>query len=312
MTAMRRVLVTGANGFLGRPALGALLARGFEVHGVSRTPPTAQAPQGVTFHAIDLLDHAHHAELIATVRPSHLLHLAWTVTPRQFWTDLANLDWVAASLSLTRAFVAGEGRRAVFVGSCAEYDWSHSRFDERETPLKPHTLYGASKLGLSTIIEATARQTGLSTAWGRMFFLYGPGEARRRLVSDVSAGLLASETVACTLGTQERDFMHVVDAGAALAALVDSDHQGPVNIASGRTVQVKQVVETLGRLSGRPDLLQFGARPTNEAEPLRMEAATSILRDKIGFAPQYDLEDGLAQTYDWWRGRSESGNRVIE
>lgn len=307
---MRRVLVTGATGFLGRPALEALLARGFEVHGVSRTAPVNQVLQGVTFHAIDLLDHARHDELIATVRPSHLLHLAWKVTPGQFWTDLANLDWVAASLALTRAFIAGGGKRAVFVGTCAEYDWSYSRLDERKTPLKPNTLYGAAKLGLSTIIEATARQAGLSTAWGRMFFLYGPGEARRRLVSDVSAGLLAGETVACTLGTQERDFMHVVDAGSALAALVDNDHQGPVNIASGRTVQVNHVVTTLGRLSGRPELLQFGARPTNEAEPLRMEAETSTLRYKIGFVPKYDLEDGLAQTFAWWRGWNESDNRV--
>ncbi|WP_420100952.1 NAD-dependent epimerase/dehydratase family protein [Bosea sp. (in: a-proteobacteria)] len=306
MTSARRILVTGATGFLGRPACLSLRERGFEVHGVARTQPAGRWLDDVILHRADLLDTAGHAGLIEAVRPSHLLHLAWVVTPGRFWTDLGNLDWVTATLSLTRIFAENGGRRVVHVGSCAEYDWSHALLREGETPLLPHTLYGAAKLGLSTIVAELARQVGLSAAWGRMFFLYGPGEARRRLVSDVCASLLANEPIDCTLGTQLRDFMHVDDAAAALAALVDCDWNGPVNIASGETIAVREIVATLGSLAGRPELLRIGARPTNEGEPACLAAATEILREKIDFSPGFRLEEGLANTLDWWRGM-ESG-----
>lgn len=94
--------------------------------------------------------------------------------------------------------------------------------------------------------------------------------------------MMAGDPVACILGTHERDFMHVFEAGAALAVLVDSNRQGPVNLGSGGTVTVK-LVATLGRLADRPELLRFRAGPTNEGQPMRLAASTKVLREEIGF-----------------------------
>lgn len=115
-TMTGRVLVTGATGFVGRHAVPALLARGFEVHGVGRGV-------GPNQHAADLLAAEDRRALIARVRPSHLLHLAWDAEPGRYWTSEANLDWVAASLDLARLFAAAGGRRFVGIGTCAEYAW---------------------------------------------------------------------------------------------------------------------------------------------------------------------------------------------
>ena len=167
-------------------------------------------------------------------QPTHLLHLAWDARPGLFWTSTENLRWVAASLGLYLAFAASGGRRAVVAGSCAEYDWSHSELDEARTPLVPRTLYGEAKRALHTLLERAAAQSGVELAWGRLFFLYGPHEAEGRLVSDVARALLAGREARCSEGSQQRDFMHVADAGRAFAALVASDVTGPGQRRLGR------------------------------------------------------------------------------
>ena len=58
------------------------------------------------------------------LRPSHLLHFAWYVTPGKFWTSPENIDWLQASLDLVTSFLDCGGERSVIAGTCAEYDWT--------------------------------------------------------------------------------------------------------------------------------------------------------------------------------------------
>src|SRR5262245_48204662 len=111
---MTRVLVTGASGYVGRQTLEPLACLGFEVHGLARRPLAEPACQ---WHTVDLLDSAAVAAAIAAIRPSHLLHLAWTTEHGKFWTDPANEAWRAATLDLVERFIAAGGRRCVLAGS---------------------------------------------------------------------------------------------------------------------------------------------------------------------------------------------------
>jgi nucleoside-diphosphate-sugar epimerase len=293
----RRVLVTGAGGFIGRHAVPALRARGFDVATIGRRALPHLSPD-VVQHTADLLQ-PNTADVVARIGASHLLHLAWDVRPGLFWAAPENLDWVAASLLVYRGFVAGGGQRLVVAGSCAEYDWRHALLDEANTPLRPATLYGVAKHALHQMLRAAAPVTGVTLGWGRLFFVYGPHEATSRLVASVARALVRQEPALCGDGLAERDFMRAEDAGAAFAALLDSGIDDAVNVASGQCVAVAEVVRTLARLAGRPDLLRLGARPP-VAEPPRLAAATVRLR-QTGFAPAATLEQGLAATLDWWR-----------
>jgi nucleoside-diphosphate-sugar epimerase len=255
----------------------------------------------VQHHACDLLDPAASARLLAKTRPTHLLHLAWFATPGRFWTSVENVRWVEASLGLARAFHEVGGQRFVGAGSCAEYDWTSGTCDERTTRLAPATLYGASKHAVQTVLDKWGVQSGLSVGWGRLFFLYGPHEHPDRLVSSVIRALLAKREAACTLGTQVRDFQHVEDCAGALAALVDSDVRGGVNIASGRAVTIAEVVRAVADQLGASDLVRLGARATSADDPPSITADVQRLRTEVGWTDQLDLTRGLAQTIEWWR-----------
>ncbi|HXH34729.1 MAG TPA: NAD(P)-dependent oxidoreductase [Plantibacter sp.] len=299
---MKRVLLTGGTGFIGRHALAPLLARGFEVHALSRGREPGATGESVVWHDLDLRDAQATEAVVHEIRASHLLHLAWYTEHGKFWDSPENLDWVAASALLVRAFREAGGERAVLAGTCAEYDWSGDCCDER-TPLRPDTLYGASKDALRRLYGAYCRSTGLSGAWGRIFFTFGPGEQPTRVVAAVARALLAGEPVPCSSGRQFRDFLYVEDVADAFAALVAGDVTGPVDIGSGDEIALRDVLLRLERLAGREGLVRLG-EAIERPEPARIVADSERLRRDVGWQPGHTLDDALERTLGWWRSES--------
>jgi nucleoside-diphosphate-sugar epimerase len=195
-------------------------------------------------------------------------------------------------------------RRFVGVGTCYEYDWpDDAPCVEDGTPLRPHTLYDAAKAGLACVLRRYFAATGVAFAWARLFYLYGPGEDPRRFAPSVARALLRGERARCTRGEAVRDFLDVRDAGAALARLVACDYRGDVNVGSGVPTRLSEIAKGLAAAAGRPDLLDLGALPDRPDEPPFVVADVRVLRQQVGFEPQFDLEAGLRAVVEDWRRR---------
>lgn len=298
---MRRVLVTGANGFIGRHTIDDLLQRGFEVHGVSRSE---SGDDRITWHTVDLFEPDAVYQLAADVQASHLLHLAWVTTPGEYWQSPDNESWNSASNRLLAAFRDNGGEHAVLAGTCAEYDWSDGHCVEEETALRPESPYSAAKLAFRQRAFEIAHDTNLRVSWARIFFLFGAGEPRERLVPSIILPLLAGERASCSDCAQVRDYLDVRDVASALTAVVDSDYHGDVNIASGQAVALKDIVSAIGDELDAMDRIDIGARDRQPNEAPRITADTSILNNVIGWAPQHDLRTAIGETVAWWRDRA--------
>lgn len=296
---MTTVLVTGASGFVGRAAVAALLRRGAEVHAVTRH--SAKPIGSECWHTADLLDQHATRPLVHRIAPDAVLHLAWIVEHGKFWTSIDNLAWVSASALLATVAHEAGARRFVGAGTC--YRSSHPAWldcNEHSTAIRPATLYGIAKDATRRLIEGFAGQTGLSFAWARLFFLYGPCEGEHRLVPSIARALLAGEIAKCSSGKVLRDFLDVRDAGEALAAITLGTIKGPVNVGSGAATSIATVALTLGSLAGRPNLVALGALPDRPDEPPRIVADITRLRRETDAGPRCQLEAGLRAALDYW------------
>jgi nucleoside-diphosphate-sugar epimerase len=286
----RRVLVTGASGFVGRPAVAALAERGVDVHAVTLSQP-ATGPDGVEWHRCNLLEAGAARALVERVRPDELLHLAWKTGRRTLWESLENDRWQASGVELVESFAAGGGRRAVVAGTCAEYRWGGAERLREDSPLSPQSRYSAAKDGMRRQLE---RIPGVSLAWARLFFLYGPGQDAQRLVPSVIDAIQRGERPKLSEGSQRRDYLYVDDAASALVELLGAELTGPVNVASGRALSVRELVLAVADALGGRELIEFGALSAPDDAEL-VEADIERLRAAIRFAPR-DLEAGVAET----------------
>jgi nucleoside-diphosphate-sugar epimerase len=310
VSELKRVLVTGAGGFIGRASIAPLKRLGFEVHKVfsGTAAHSLAAPEGAFNHVADLLNDSQVDALLTRVAPTHLLHFAWIATPGLYWHSPDNFRWLTSSQYLLRGFRARGGVRAVMAGSSGEYDWTKASVcNETSSPMADEstalTPYAATKIALQKALAQFSRDEKLSSAWGRIFFQFGPHEHPQRLVPSVIRHLLKNQEALCTHARQIRSFLHVADVGAAFAHLLDSDVQGPVNIGSDERIALADLIDRIAREIGRPDLVRLGARSAPTEEPPLLLPDVQRLRDEVLWRPQLTLSAGLSDTIAWWRGQ---------
>lgn len=291
---MSRVLVTGASGFIGRQIVAKLATMDVEVHAVARTPIFAQ-DSPVRWYAVDLLKPRDAADLIHTIRPTHLVHAAWIATPGVYLQSPENLAWVQASIGLATAFGEAGGTRFLGVGTCAEYAPSDKILAEDSAALAPASIYGSAKLAAAHALTAAAGIHGFQFAWARLFVPYGTGDSPRRLIPSVIAALHRGEAIPTTHGNQVRDFITSVDAADQITRLLWSPASGSFNIGSGQGTPVRAVLDRIGAHFQRMDLLQYGARSPAPGEPMLLVADMEKTASALGGITAISIADGVDQ-----------------
>lgn len=298
---MMSILVTGASGFIGRAVVKALSQTNELIHAVYHEHKPVES-NSIKVHQVDLLDQAAVVRLISDVQPTHLVHLAWCAGHGTYWTDHANLDWLSSSLHLARTFVNKGGQRVLFLGTSAEYDWSGIEpLNEFTTPLNPRLLYGASKLGLYWTMRQFFEQENISWAWARLFNPYGPSESPARLIPKTCIRFLKGETVHFDNAVSLRDFLHVDDVASAIVAAILSPVNGPVNIASGESRSIRNVIESIARHYNLEHKVFFEAAGSRLPIPDSVTADVTRLREECGWSPAKSFEERLKETCEWWK-----------
>lgn len=276
-----KVLLTGGTGFVGTPVRKLLKQQGVDLSlAVYETDP--QLPEITKKYdvvRVNLLDETSRKNLLRTVQPEMLIHLAWYAAPNNFWQSPLNYDWLQASLDLFKLFADQGGKRCLITGTCAEYDWSHGGcLSEIETALAPSTFYGITKDALRRVCWSYAHLSGVSLLWCRLFWPYGPDEPEGRLFSSLQSSWREGKTAICRAGNLKRDYMHVDNIAEALVAAAFSDQEGAMNIASGRSLALGDLARNLAESLGKQDRLQIDQVTTGPGNPEEIYADVSRLR----------------------------------
>lgn len=295
--AARRVLVTGASGFIGARLCNALLALGAEVHGVSRRADPGGDPP-IRWWQADLADAQAVHRLVETVRPEIILHLAGEVVGKrdldQILPTLRGNLLSAVNLLLAAASLGC--RRVVLTGSIEE----PSQGDAAAVPSSP---YAASKLAATGYGRLFHALYGLDVVILRVFMVYGPGQKDlKKLLPYVILSLLRGETPQMSSGRRPVDWVYVDDVVEAfVAAAANVGGGGEVlEVGSGELVTVRDLIERLAPLV-RPDArLHFDTandRPLEQVRRAQIQRTTEVL----DWRPQVSLAQGLQRTVDYYR-----------
>lgn len=307
------VLVTGAAGLLGAACVHALLRRGSRVVAVVRDRD-ARSPlyqEGLIDRCVEVRAELADAErLLAAYQPDAVLHLA-----AQSQVPVANADPLStfeANLRGTWLLLEACRRAArpparVLVAS-SDKAYGRAPLPWREdTPLDPVWPYDVSKAGADLLARSYAQSFGLPVVVTRCGNLYGPGDLNfRRLVPGLSADLLAGRALVLrSSGAMTRQWLHVEDAAAAALLVLDQAaalRGQAVNAAGEERASVREVTE---RLAAAARAVGVAAGPVRTApdppgEIVHMALDCARLRS-LGWAPRWDLERGLVQTFAWYR-----------
>lgn len=267
---MKKILITGATGFVGRQIVRSLSKRNVEMTLVVRCGKEnalkniASVKKVITSQ--DIFVENRHWWKSACEEVDSVIHVAWHVEPGQYLESEKNADCLIGSIELVRGAASAKVERFVGIGTCFEYELSASRLSI-QTPLKPLTTYAAAKTSLFTFCSTYLPSRGTDFAWCRLFYLYGEGEDERRLVPYIRCKISKGEVAELTAGKQIRDYMDVSQAGDQIAEVALGTEVGPLNICSGLATTVRDIAEKIAEEYGRPDLLSFGRQDDNLSGP---------------------------------------------
>lgn len=278
------ILITGAHGFIGSH-----VARACVTNHTVLAPPRSE---------LDLGERSQITSYLARHRPRFLIHLAWYAEHGKFWEASENYDWVDTSLFLAREFIGQGGEKILFMGSCAEYDWSAaSPLHEDKSPKKAHTLYGECKFLTGKLLESLCAHYDTRYVWARPFFPYGPGEPDTKLISSlikVCKGYLPPFAVHHDV---RRDFIYIEDLAKAVELLATSNAAGCFNIGSGRGYSPADIARICADSLGF-DAAKILDLPTRNPDPHPSITADISRLKAQGWQPQTDFRSGLQKMID--------------
>jgi nucleoside-diphosphate-sugar epimerase len=294
----RRVLVTGATGFIGWHLCHELSVLGAEVHALARTATAASVPAGSKAWAVDMADIEALRQAMHAARPDTVFHLGSVVDARQdvgLVLPLVHSNLVAA---IHLALVSQEvGRpRVVAVGSSEE-----PANDEVEAA--PTSPYAAAKASATLYFRMFHRLYGLPVVILRPFVTYGPRQlSTTKLIPYTIATLLRGESPRLASGRRVCDFIFVEDVvrGLLKAGLSRDAFGRTLDLGTGVGTSIREVVELLAELSGSTTALNFGALPDRLGERTQV-ADVDPARRLLGWTPRWSLREGLGATIGWYR-----------
>lgn len=289
----KRVLVVGASGFLGAHLVRGLASHGAEVTGVSRSGLWNGAPvEGLQVRACDASDTAAVDALFEAVRPEIVYHLTSdsrggpdiSLVPDSIRND------VLATANVVCAAARAKASRVVITGSLEE-----PRGDA--TTVIPASPYAAGKWAACGYARMIAALSDLPLTTLRLMMTYGPGQKEFKVVPYTIRSLLAGEPAKLASGARRLDWIYVGDVTEAFlrAGVTTERDMTPIDIGTGQAISLRELLETVGDIIGRPDLLSFGDRadrPMEREEAAQIEAA----QRRLGWRPTTSLREGLSRT----------------
>lgn len=306
---MKKILVVGANGFLGSRLSLALASLGYDVISlVDRRFPYDKIclSKGITIREfiMEEIEALYDEQLFTNI--DTLYHLAWAgVNANARNESEMQVQNVMFGLKVMEFANHHNIRRVIVPGSAAEVSCGHGIITGKETPA-PSDMYSCSKVATRYICQTYAKQHGIELIWTLVTSIYGPGRNDNNLISYVIQTLLKGKRPSTTGLEQEWDYLYVDDLIEALVLIGEKGVSGRVYpIGTGEHKQLREYVDIIRNLIDPSLPIGIGDMPYKNTNTIDNQILDiSELTADTGFSARYSFERGINETIKYYKSNS--------
>lgn len=303
-----QVLITGGAGFIGANLVNKLLELNYNINLVVKPSTNLWRIKNIlsqiNIYELDLLDISKLKKTIKRINPSAIFHLATYSSYRDQQTSIEMVDAnIKGTLNLLNATKDINYDIFVNTGSSSEYGIKDVPMTEFDL-LEPISIYAATKASATLLSQVFAKIHSKSIVTLRPFSVYGPLEEEKRFIPTIIKSVIENKPIKLTPGAQRRDFIFIQDVvdiyiktmsyGKKLSGQI-------LNIGTGIEHTNDEVVQELFKVTGKKVKIEKGAFPKRLWDTSHWVANTSKVKKHLDWKPKFTLEEGLKQTYLWFK-----------
>lgn len=268
-----RILVTGANGFVGNHVINYLISKEYSVIASSRNEQKARKSSwyhSVQFIPFDICSDFENVTLYDYFgKPDILIHLAWDGLPN--YNDSIHFEKnLFFQYKFLTNYIDSGGKHVLVTGTCFEYGLQNGCLSEEIIP-NPVTAYGIAKDSLRRFLQVRyAQDSSLIFQWVRLFYMYGYGQHPKSIMAQLTTAIeMGDSGFNMSEGKQTRDYLKIEKVAEYICEIgFQKEISGIVNCCSGNPITIRELVENHLASISATIKLNFGQYPYNIYEPM--------------------------------------------
>ncbi|MDD1690301.1 MAG: NAD(P)-dependent oxidoreductase [Methanoregula sp.] len=306
---MKRILVTGANGFIGSRLVKKLLDRGYDVGILVRESSDLRSIDTIldriSVFRGDIRNCEDVSDTVVKFIPDVVMHLVtyYAVEHSSSEVNVMVETNVMGTINLLEAARMNKVKLFINTSTCAVYEQQDRALSEQD-PVSPQNLYALTKLQAEEACRFYALNYSVDGITLRLFPPYGPGDHERRLIPYLIHAFSTNQTPQITSGEQKWDFIFVDDIVDAYIAVLTTypfrERYDVINIGTGNPRSVRQIVQSIMKLMNKDIELSWGVLPHRKNELWYNSSDNKKAEDLLGWKPVTDIHDGLRMTIEYF------------
>jgi UDP-glucuronate decarboxylase len=251
---------------------------------------------------IDLLNIDYHKidKLFNKYKPFLFFHLAWCTNHTDYLVSTDNVLWEKLTINLINSFYNSGGYKFIGIGSSIEYDWKNNTapYHETNSTLNGNNwIYGKSKIN---VYRHLCSLKNISYQWGRVFFVFGPGQSKNRLIPlIINNALHNSEPLSINLKLG-RDYISTFEIAKQISIMSTTSYSGSLNICSGKSILLSELVSKIENLTNKKITISSNEFKDN-FDVQNINGSQEIFKSYFPDYEYINFDQDLEETINWYK-----------
>ena len=305
---MKRIVITGPTGAIGRALISESIKNGYEVlamvHKASRRADELEKIPNCRVLRIDLTEYGTAFEKmkqqgIPTEGYTMFFHLAWAASFGEERNNIL-LQMQNVQASMDAVLLAKKLGCEAFIGIGSQAEYGRIREVLRpHTPTEPENGYGSAKLCAGQMTRFLCEEQGIRHVWDRVLSVFGPYDRPETLISTAVRKMAGNEETEFSPCEQIWDYIYSEDAARAILLSGEKGMDGKIYVIGGGVgMPLRWYIERIAEITGYQKEIGFGKRPYNKKQVMHLTADISELKRDTGFSPEISFEEGIRRTLE--------------